>query len=91
MAEPIDTHLKSINQFLQNPQGAITITSVENLESMLDLVRIFDESLIGELQNYPLILLSERIAKRAQELGFKQLHIAPQTGDEGLLQALETI
>ena len=91
MAEPIDTHLKSINQFLQNTQGVITITSVENLESMLDLVKIFDESLIDELLNYPLILLSERIAKRAQELGFKQLHIASQTSDKGLLQALEAI
>ena len=86
-----DLHFKAITQFLQDKAGAITITSVENLNALLEIVSLLDAELIEELQTYPLILLSQRIADKARELGFNHLYVADDTNDQALVQALSQL
>jgi len=89
--EPIDTHLKSISAFLEESSGVVTITSVESLESMVQIINLFDPSIIKSLVKYPLVLLSERIANSAKKIGFSNIYISDQTNDKGLIETIKSI
>ncbi|SMN02096.1 Uroporphyrinogen-III synthase [uncultured Candidatus Thioglobus sp.] len=83
-------HHTALTQFLQNKQGIISITSVENLTSMMAMFKKM--SIQTDIINaYPLAVLSERIAIIAQSLGFKHIQIAPQANNQGLMQAIQAI
>lgn len=84
-------HQTSLTQFLQSDQGVITITSVENLSTLMAMVEQIDVDALESIKQYPLAVLSERIKTYAQSVGFNQIEIAPQTNDEGLVKAIESI
>ena len=84
-------HQTSLTQFLQSDQGVITITSVENLSTLMAMVEKIDVGALESIKQYPLAVLSERIKTYAQSVGFNKIEVAPQTNDEGLIQAIESI
>jgi len=84
-------HRASLAQFLQSDQGVVTITSVENLSTLISMVEQVDIKALQSIKQYPLVVLSERIKTYAQSVGFRQVEVALQTNDEGLIQAIEFI
>jgi len=84
-------HQTSLTQFLQSDQGVITITSVENLSTLMAMVEKIDVDALESIKQYPLAVLSERIKTYAQSVGFNKIEVAPQTNDEGLIQAIKSI
>ena len=84
-------HQTSLTQFLQSDQGVITITSVENLSTLMAMVEKIDVGALESIKQYPLAVLSERIKTYAQSVGFNKIEVAPQTNDEGLIQAIKSI
>ena len=84
-------HKTSLTQFLQSDQGVITITSVENLSTLIAMVEKIDIDALESIKQYPLAVLSERIKTYAQSVGFNKIEVAPQTNDEGLIQAIKSI
>jgi len=87
----VSFHQASLTQFLKSDQGVITITSVENLSTLMAMVEQMDADAFDLIKQYPLAVLSERIKTYAQSVGFNQVEVAPQTNDEGLVQAIESI
>ncbi|SMN11677.1 Uroporphyrinogen-III synthase [uncultured Candidatus Thioglobus sp.] len=83
-------HHAALTQFLQNKQGVISITSVENLTSMMTMFKQMSIQ-TDIIKSYPLVVLSQRIGIVAQSLGFKYIQIAPQTNDQGLIQAIQAL
>jgi len=81
-------HHNTLQTFLQDEQGIITITSVENLNALMSMVAQIN---ICSITQYPLVVLSNRIKVAAQSLGFKQILVAPETSDLGLLTIIQTI
>jgi len=81
-------HRNALQIFLQNEQGIITATSVENLNALMSLTKQIN---IGLITQYPLVVLSERIKIVAQSLGFTHIEVATETRDSGLLNAIQTI
>ena len=69
----------------------ITITSVENLSTLIAMVEKIDIDALESIKQYPLAVLSERIKTYAQSVGFNKIEVAPQTNDEGLIQAIKSI
>lgn len=84
-------HRVSLSQFLQSDQGVIAITSVENLSTLLSMVEQVSVKALLSIKQYPLVVLSERIKTYAQSVGFRQIEVALQTNDEGLIQAIDFI
>lgn len=82
-------HRQALSQFLQNNQGIIVATSVENLSALLSMVEQIDANMLSLIKNYPLVVLSERIKTSAQSMGFNQIKVAPKTSDIGLLKAIQ--
>ena len=64
---------------------AVTVTSVEILDCLWNLL---DASGRERLRLTPLVVLSERIAARASELGCNRVQVTEQAGDRAILQAL---
>ena len=64
---------------------AVTVTSVEILDCLWNLL---DDSGRERLHLTPLVVLSERIAARASELGCNRVQVTEQAGDHAILQAL---
>ncbi|WXU00276.1 MAG: Uroporphyrinogen-III synthase [Catillopecten margaritatus gill symbiont] len=81
-------HRESLSRFLQNDEGIVTATSVENLTALMSMVVKIN---MGAITQHPLVVLSERIKIVAQSLGFKQIIITQKTSDLGLLTAIQTI
>jgi uroporphyrinogen-III synthase len=65
--------------------GFLTATSDEVLQNLLSLVPMSAQAWLKQL---PLAVLSARNAVRARELGFARVAVAPQPGDDGMLEAL---
>lgn len=84
-------HQKALTQFLQNDKGIITITSIENLSNMMDMIEQINADAIELIKCYPLVVLSKRIKTYALSIGFSHIKVASQINDEGLVQALDTI
>ena len=68
--------------------SAITITSTEALQNLLAMV---DEASGVRLRKLPLVVVSERIAALAQELGFTQIAVSQQPTDAAILETLTTL
>ncbi len=84
-------HHRALAEFLQNDQGVIVATSVENLSALLSIVKQIDTSKINLIKRYPLVTLSERIQTFAQSIGFTQIEVATEINDKGLLKALTNL
>jgi len=67
---------------------AITITSVEALQNLLEML---DEAGGGLLKGLPLVVVSDRIKKTAEQLGFKQIAVSGQPTDAAILEILTTL
>ena len=65
--------------------SAVTVHSGESLTALNRLVRDH----MGELVNVPLVVPSDRVASRAQEMGFLRVHNAGGVSDEMMVAALE--
>jgi uroporphyrinogen-III synthase len=79
-------HKQSLANFLANPQGVISATSNENLDGLLTLAEQLNAALI--LKKYPLIVLSERIQRRALSLGFERIIITRDISDQSIADVL---
>ena len=65
--------------------GAVTVTSSEMLDNLLQLLGAEGEEL---LRGTPLVVLSERTAEHAFNLGCGKVWVADMAGDRGILQTL---
>jgi len=63
----------------------VTVTSSEILDNLLQLLGPEGKE---KLCQTPLLVLSERTATHAKKLGCRQVLVAEQAGDRGILQAL---
>ncbi len=84
-------HQTSLADFLADDRGIITATSVENLSTLITMVKKMNANALEAIKQYPLVVLSERIKTYAQSVGFNRVGVAPQTNDEGLMQAIKFI
>lgn len=66
----------------------VTVTSQEILDNLYQMLGATGQPL---LQQTPLIVPSERIAKQARQLGCRQIHQANSALDTAMLQALHTL
>jgi uroporphyrinogen-III synthase len=85
------SHHEVLAQFLNNDKGVITITSVENLSTMMAMIEQINADAVQSIKHYPLVVLSERIKTYAQSIGFNHIEVAQKTNDEGLVQAIDSI
>ncbi len=67
---------------------AVTVTSVEALHNLLAML---DNRLADLLRALPLIVMSDRIAQTAEQLGFKQIIASRQPTDTAILETLTTL
>lgn len=81
-------HRQSLTQFLHHPKGAIIITSIESLSAMIALIREIGPDFVAVIKRYPLLVLSDRIASFAQGVGFRQVKVAAETSNQGLLDII---
>ncbi len=65
--------------------GAVTVTSSEMLDKLLQLLGEAGSEL---LRNTPLVVLSERTAEHAFNLGCRKVWVTDMPGDRGILQTL---
>jgi len=80
-AVDIDAHLGEWQQHL----GFVTATSDEVLQN---LCRMVGKSHQAWLRTMPLVVMSERGGATAMQLGFRTVAVAPETSDEGIVEAL---
>ena len=67
---------------------ATTVTSVEALQNLLHML---DEEAVTLLRRLPLVVVSDRIKKTAEQLGFKQIAVSRQPTDAAILETLTTL
>ena len=79
-----DDELQGIMAHKPDVVTATSIAILENLEAIVSPV-------LPGLEALPLIVASERIADRAEQLGFKQVVIAAGASDDALLSALNSL
>ncbi len=84
---PTELHQQSLMRFIANDRGVISITSNENLDGLITLAKQLDT--LDAIKSYPLIVLSARIKKYAQILGFNQITITPDISDQSIISVLE--
>ncbi|SMN17018.1 Uroporphyrinogen-III synthase [uncultured Candidatus Thioglobus sp.] len=82
-------HKTSLNIFLSNNQGVISITSNENLDGLILLASQLNQ--LDKLKTYSLVVLSQRIEKYALSLGFTQVLITADISDQAIVTVLEGI
>ena len=87
--EPV--HQRSLNKILSSKNTIITISSVESLQAVINIIKQINIDAIPIIKNYHLVVLSQRIALYAQSIGFKKIKIATQTNDYGLMEAIKLI
>jgi len=80
-------HQQSLDSFLVDNQGVISITSNENLDGLITLSNHFNK--LSEITSYPLIVLSERIKQYAQNFGFDQITVTPDISNKAIVSVLE--
>lgn len=71
-----------------NTLAAVTITSGEALQNLLSLVSV---ELVQKLWCLPLVVVSDRIAQTAQQLGFKRITVSRQPTDAAVAETLMTL
>ncbi|WP_428087685.1 uroporphyrinogen-III synthase [Candidatus Thioglobus sp.] len=82
-------HRNSLTEFMTDSQGIISITSNENIDGLLALVKQL--GCLEPLMKYPLVVLSQRIQKYALSLGFTQVIVTTDTSDEAIASVLESM
>lgn len=85
------SHQAALTQFLHDSHGIVTITSIENLSSMLLMFEAINPDAVQLIKAYPLVVLSERIKTYAGSIGFNWVEVAPQTSDVGLVEAIKRV
>lgn len=86
-----ELHYQSLNEFLSDPNGIVTITSIDSLEALLSIIKKIKPSFVEEIKCFPLIVLSGRIEQYAKSIGFSKLSVATQTNDQGLVDCIDFI
>ena len=76
-----DNLLRNWEQLVQ----AVVLTSVQMLDNLL---QILGEQGTEKLRHTPIVVISERVARRAYELGCRKLWIAPEPDDQAILDTL---
>jgi uroporphyrinogen-III synthase len=66
----------------------VTATSEEALHNLL---KMLDNDSVALLRMLPLLVVSDRIAKTAEELGFKTIAVSRQPTDTAILETLTTL
>ncbi len=84
-------HHITLTKFLQQDTGVIITTSVENLDNMMSIIAQINAQATHLIKRYPLVVLSKRIKTYAQSIGFRQIKVAIETSDYGLLQAVKSM
>lgn len=79
-------HQKSLEVFLSDSKGFISVTSNENLDGLMVLAKQLNH--LDNLKNYPLIVLSERIKRHAHSCGFSQVIVTPDISDQAIVSVL---
>ena len=79
---PADTRNR-LHALIQRPPGAVTITSGEMLENLIELSAPADS-----LRDIPLVVVSARVAEMAHRAGFRQIIQASGAGDDAIVAAL---
>lgn len=76
-----------LKSWARNEIHIVTLTSVEGLRNLYDLVGKLGQQWLAKT---PAVVLSERIGAVARELGFKgEVMVAAEASDEGLLRAIQ--
>ncbi len=83
-ADLSDLHQQSLQKFLAQEDGIITIFSADSLFSFIKLVNKIGQHLLAPLLDYPLILFSNRIVEQAKKAGFKNCYHV-KIGDDNML------
>ena len=77
-----------VDSLRNNQLQAITVTSVEALQN---LTHMLDAEVAVLLRSLPLVVVSDRIKKTAEQLGFKQIAVSRQPTDAAILEILTTL
>lgn len=83
-AAPVNNPEKIIRLLQQHKIDALTITSGEALQNMLEMLAGYVQLLL----NLPLVVISDRIKKMAQDLGFQQVAVTVSPADQAILETL---
>ena len=81
-------HVESIKLFLNNPKGILMATSMQSLDSILNLVKSISFDCIQTFKAKKIIVFSERLKVLAKEFGFKNIEITENPSDEDLVNLL---
>ena len=84
-------HKDSLQQLSSGQDFIVTITSVESLSAMVNLIRKIDGNSLNKLLKNPLIVLSDRIAVFAKSVGFLQVYVALQPNDSAIVENIHQI
>ena len=80
-------HQKSLEVFLSDSKGFISVTSNENLDGLIILAKQMGQ--LDSIKKYPLIVLSARIKSYAHTCGFQQIIVTPDISDQAIVSVLE--
>ncbi|MCS5592735.1 MAG: uroporphyrinogen-III synthase [Gammaproteobacteria bacterium] len=84
-------HRDSLLRLSNNQDFIITITSVESLSAMMNLIREVDINLLNKLLKAPLITLSDRIGVFAKSVDFSQIYVAEEPNDSAIVAKIQQI
>ena len=84
-------HKDSLFQLSNNQDFITTITSVESLSAMMNLIRKIDIDLLNKLLKVPLIALSDRIRLFAKSVGFLQIYVVTEPNDNAIVAKIQQI
>lgn len=68
-------HQESIKKFFNAKKAIITINSKQTLLNVLAIIKAINPAYIIDFKNYPIVVVSDRIAQYATTLGFKKVYI----------------
>ena len=66
----------------------ITVTSGEALQN---LVSVFDEKMKNRLLSIPLVVISDRIKRLANKIGFKNIAVSTEPSDTAILDSVAVL
>ncbi len=79
-------HCQSLDKFLLSREGVISITSVDNMKSLIKIVNQINH--VDKLKNYLLVVLSERIKIYVNSIDFDKVLVTPNTSNNGIISVL---
>jgi uroporphyrinogen-III synthase len=84
-------HKDSLLKLSNNQDFITTITSIESLSAMVNLIRKIDGNFLNKLLKTPLIVLSERIGVFAKSVGFLRIYVALEANDSAIVEKIQQI